>query len=129
MIIDLPSSSSGMGLSLGKVVVARRSVATAVDHDQLGARPALLYSCLPNSFNPNMQIRFELQKDAWVSLRVYDASGVLVKTVVNEQVPHGSHLIRWDGRNEKGTVVASGVHFCQMKTVNYVGNTKLLVAR
>ena len=80
----------------------------------VGDTPApatLLYPCVPNPFNPRTDISFEMAAAGHASLRVYDASGRLVKTLINGQRETGRHTVTWDGRDEAGRSAAAGVYW------------------
>ncbi|MFT5373622.1 MAG: PKD repeat protein [Candidatus Latescibacterota bacterium] len=65
----------------------------------------------PNPFNPQTQIRFQLPVAGPVSLQIYDVLGQVVQTLVAGELPAGVHRVEWDGHNERGRGVASGVYF------------------
>jgi len=69
----------------------------------------------PNPFNPKTKIRFAIGKSEPVRLRVYDAGGRLVATLVNETMTAGPHEVTWTGRNEAGVAAASGVYFYKLE--------------
>jgi flagellar hook assembly protein FlgD len=70
----------------------------------------------PNPFNPEQTsttLRYSLSKTAQVNIRIYDAGGILVKTLI-EGIPMNAgdeQATPWDGRNGSGTIVANGVYF------------------
>jgi hypothetical protein len=70
---------------------------------------------IPNPFNPHTNIGFTLESPGIVNLRVYDASGRLVKTLVEAHFERGSHIVPWDGRSESGTRLASGTYFYDLR--------------
>ncbi len=73
---------------------------------------AILQQNRPNPFNPSTTIEFSLPSESAATLRVYDVSGRNVITLYDSPKAHpGRHLATWDGRNEAGTAVASGVYF------------------
>ena len=81
----------------------------------------------PNPFNPTTSIRFELPIDKAVSVTVYDVSGRVVKTLVNNQFyAEGAHEVRWDGTSDSGTAVASGTYLYTLKYGNFA-QTKTMV--
>jgi hypothetical protein len=65
----------------------------------------------PNPFNPSTRIAFDLEAPATVHLRVYDAAGRLVRSLVDEAMPAGRYVKTWDGRDGAGRQVASGIYF------------------
>ncbi len=71
----------------------------------------------PNPFNPETMIVFDLPEEAKVTLEVYNLMGQSVKTLVNDKKVAGRYQIMWDGSDEKGVAVASGVYFYQIKAV------------
>jgi hypothetical protein len=68
----------------------------------------------PNPFNPATTIPYRIAKDTWVSLDIYDATGRLVRRLVNASQPAGSYSITWAGRDESDRRVASGVYFYRL---------------
>ncbi|HKW13408.1 MAG TPA: kelch repeat-containing protein, partial [Candidatus Krumholzibacteria bacterium] len=73
-----------------------------------------LQPAYPNPFNPRVTIPFELANDGPVTLSVYDVSGRLVKKLVDEWTARGAHLVTWEGTNQNGEHVASGVYFYRL---------------
>ena len=83
----------------------------------------------PNPFNPVTTIGYHMPNEAPVSIRVYDVSGRLVRTLVDGVVEPGRHQAVWDGRSENGESVGSGVYFCVMETPEYRGSTKMTLLK
>ena len=75
---------------------------------------AKLVGNVPNPFNPATEIRFTLPSDQAVRLAVYDVSGRLVKTLIDEVRPAGDNAFRWDGTDKSGRAVASGTYFARL---------------
>ena len=65
---------------------------------------------VPNPFNPVTNIEFSLAQSARVTVRIYDVSGSVVKTLVDETRSAGRHSVVWRGEDERGVAVASGVY-------------------
>ncbi|MDG1753702.1 MAG: FG-GAP-like repeat-containing protein [Rhodothermales bacterium] len=81
----------------------------------------------PNPFNPTTSIRFELPRDKAVSLTIFDVSGRIVKTLVdNQQMAEGAHEMQWDGTNDAGASVASGTYLYRLSFGNFA-HTKTMV--
>ncbi len=70
----------------------------------------------PNPFNPSTQISFSLPEQTDVSLDVYNVLGKKVRVLINESFAAGNHTVVWDGRNDAGAEVASGIYFYRMMT-------------
>lgn len=83
----------------------------------------------PNPFNPTTSITFQIPNEDRVTLIIYDASGRIVRTLINEHRPAGSHTIQWDGKDNIGMPVVSGVYFYQMKSGMKVLNKKMILLR
>ena len=70
----------------------------------------------PNPFNPNTTIEYTIPINRKVSVKIYNVSGQLVNTLVdNQYVDAGTHKIMWDGRNSNGTSVATGMYFYSLE--------------
>ncbi len=80
----------------------------------------------PNPFNPSTTITYQLPKAEKVRIIIYDLSGRLVRALVNEFQDAGRHLTRWDGRNQAGQVVASGLYVYQIRAGEFVQSHKML---
>jgi hypothetical protein len=84
----------------------------------------------PNPFNPATRIKFTLPKKSHVSLKIYNVAGQLVKTLRNDVMEVGSHEVTWDGTNNIGASVASGVYFYKMKAgADYENVKKMILLR
>lgn len=83
----------------------------------------------PNPFNPETTIEFSLAQGADVSLIVYDAAGRRVRTLVDEHRKADRYLVQWNGRDDRGTPVASGVYFCRMVSGSYQSTQKLVLLK
>jgi len=68
----------------------------------------------PNPFNPQTSVAFDLAQDDFVDLCVYNLSGRRVRTLVAERTPAGSHQVQWDGNNDHGAPVPSGVYLARL---------------
>lgn len=90
-------------------------VPTAVTEASAG-QELRLHRSFPNPFNPRTAIRFDLPvgKAERATLAVFDVNGRRVKTLYNEIKTGGGHLVVWDGTDERGAVVSSGIYFCQL---------------
>jgi hypothetical protein len=83
----------------------------------------------PNPFNPTTNIRFSLPAEAHVKLEVYDITGALVKTILNEAVRAGNKEVTWDGMNSSGAKVASGMYLYRLEAGNFVSARKMLLLK
>ncbi len=88
-----------------------------------------LYQNYPNPFNLETTIEYELPFDSWTSLKIYNVLGQEVKTLVEGFKEAGRHKVIWDGRDEKGRVVTSGVYFCRMIAGTFTKSIKIILAK
>ncbi len=70
----------------------------------------------PNPFNPATEIIYELPKAAYVNLAVFNLLGQKVKTLINATVQAGKYSARWDGKDETGKIVASGIYLYRLES-------------
>ena|GEM_PF-4336747 len=70
----------------------------------------------PNPFNPNTTIGFTLPEPTNVQINIYNTRSQKIKTLVNEHYVQGYHRVAWDGTNEQGQFVSSGVYFYRLQT-------------
>ncbi|HSG29038.1 MAG TPA: FlgD immunoglobulin-like domain containing protein, partial [Candidatus Krumholzibacterium sp.] len=83
----------------------------------------------PNPFNPNTVIRYSLRNSTDVSLSIYDVRGALVKTLVRGSQDAGRYSVGWDGTNDIGHKVSSGVYFYRIKTAEFTDTRKMVLLR
>jgi hypothetical protein len=83
----------------------------------------------PNPFNPETSIPFTLARAGHVSLTIYDVSGRLIVTLVNEQRRAGEHVARWNGRDARGNVAPTGVYFVRLQANGRTATSKLALMK
>lgn len=83
----------------------------------------------PNPFNAATTIRFSLSQAGPISLRIYNAGGHLVRHLLERSLAAGLHHIAWDGRDQSGRDLASGVYLYQVKTIDQTQTRKMLLLR
>lgn len=102
---------------------------TAVVGDRESAAPQSfrLLGNHPNPFNPGTVIAYELPQAAWVSIKIYDTKGRLIKTLLDQFRAAGRHELKWEGTNQAGKAVASGTYFYTMRSggVSQTGKMQL----
>jgi len=86
-------------------------------------------SIYPNPFNPTTTVGFNLKGAENVNLRVYDAAGVLVRTLKDEHYSPGYHEVFWDGRDNNGQQVSTGVYFIRLIAGDYVEARKAVLLK
>lgn len=96
------------------------------------ATPALSYNLgqnYPNPFNPSTSISFQIPTPGHVSLNIYNASGKLVRTLVNGHRSEGSHEVNWNGKDNKGAAVVSGIYFYKLNAGSFTKTKKMALLR
>jgi hypothetical protein len=125
------------GASLEKAALRLEAV-EVVDHRGTlalgGARAALpaayrLLPNFPNPFNPETALRAELPRAGRVEVAVYDAAGQRVRTLVEGWLPAGVHALSWDGRDEGGREVGSGVYLARLRAGGAEDLRKMMLLR
>jgi len=130
----LETVSGIFNFSFGEYKIEVRDMA---DLGQLGiddnfdgiTREFALYPNYPNPFNPETRIRFQLAKHSNVELMIYDVLGRKVRTLLSNKMDAGNHAINWDGLNDKGASVASGMYIYRIKADNFIAHRKMLLVR
>jgi uncharacterized delta-60 repeat protein len=83
----------------------------------------------PNPFNPTTKIEFTLAKSDFATLQIYDLLGRKVRTLVSEELSSGYKSVIWDGKNDDGKDVTSGVYFYQLKAGDFSEPKKMLLLK
>jgi len=81
----------------------------------------------PNPFNPTTTIPYDVAVTGDVRIEIYDVSGSLVRTLVNEEKEVGRHVATWDGRDGAGNQVHTGVYFYRMTAPGYASQAKKML--
>jgi cyclomaltodextrinase len=83
----------------------------------------------PNPFNSSCAISFELPNRSRVAITIFNVLGAQVKVLTDQVFPAGVHHIEWDGRNDSGVSVGSGLYFYQMRAGSFAATRKMLLLR
>lgn len=134
---DLPNQPVKILIDLGNDGTVDDSL--VLSHQPLGtdaetlseAIPAVfqLYQNYPNPFNPTTVISYQLPVDSDVELLVYNLLGEKVISLVNARQGAGNYQVQWNGRNDAGRPVSSGVYFVRLEADGYVQIRKMLLIR
>jgi hypothetical protein len=88
-----------------------------------------LFQNAPNPFNPVTSIRYSIPRTSHVTLRIYSPAGRHVRTLVERDVGAGTHIAEWNGVNEAGTPVASGVYFYRLTALGFRQTKKMVLLK
>jgi hypothetical protein len=126
-IIFVQTDSTHGGAAYIDDVGLREKVITAVPGD-IELRSAL-HQNVPNPFNPTTRISFELDDPDDIEMTIYDATGSRVTTLIRGYRGAGPHSVTWDGRDSRGTRVASGVYWYSLKTSRGQSSRKMVLLK
>ena len=116
----------------GSIVIHKDGVASAPAKPKPGE--FTLLQNYPNSFNPDTWIPYHLAQDVNVTIRIYSVSGELIKTLDLGHRPAGFYITKdkaayWDGKNEAGEQVASGIYFYTIQAGEFAATKKMVIAQ
>jgi hypothetical protein len=123
---DLASSQGRFLVQVIRIPEKTTAVGPGTQTVALGLR---LGQATPNPMNPSSSIRYSVAQDGPVLLRVYDAAGRHVRTLIDENRAAGEHSVQWLGQDDAGNDVASGTYFYQLTTAAGSQTQKLVVTR
>jgi hypothetical protein len=138
------SQESGTNQTFGAVSFAGANAVTAVGYngtilraedvatgirERPAAAPRLLSQNHPNPFNPVTSIRYVVPDASHVTLRVYSLSGLLVRTLVDRALPAGTREVTWNGTDNAGNSVVSGVYFYQLRAGTFTESRKMVLLK
>ncbi|RMH69849.1 MAG: T9SS C-terminal target domain-containing protein [Gemmatimonadetes bacterium] len=90
---------------------------------------ASLHQNYPNPFNPQTTIRYDLAQASPVKLGIYNLKGELIRTLVDQSHTAGSYTVYWDGKNQQGEAVASGMYSYRLVTPNQTISKPMILLR
>jgi len=83
----------------------------------------------PNPFNPSTTIEYGLPEESRITIKIFNILGQKVKTLVSENKPAGFYKITWNGDNDYGNKVASGIYIYRMNCSSFVMSRKLIIIK
>ena len=99
--------------------------------NKLGQQPLAtqLSNGYPNPFNPSSSFEFSLANPGQVTAEVYNTLGQRIRTLHDDFLESGLHTFRWDGTDDAGSPVASGVYFLRVQSKGYAVSRKMLLVK
>jgi|WetSurMetagenome_2_1015567.scaffolds.fasta_scaffold296588_2 flagellar hook assembly protein FlgD len=88
-----------------------------------------LFQNFPNPFNPSTVIKYQVSKPGNVEIKIFNVNGQLVKTFESMNQVAGSFSVSWDGKNNDGQAVASGLYICHVAFDSSVLTRKMLLIK
>jgi hypothetical protein len=89
----------------------------------------MLHQNYPNPFNAKTTIEYSIPYDSFVILNIYNIIGKKVRSLTKDSVPEGRHLVVWDGTNDNGVLVSSGIYLYKLETAHTTIVKKILLLR
>ncbi len=83
----------------------------------------------PNPFNPETTIEYEMPTSGSLRLEIYNMLGQKIKTLIDQNQVAGSHRVVWNGKNESGEAVASGIYLYRIQSDNFTATKRMLLIR
>ena len=103
-------------------------VRTETARDEL-PRSSVLYQNCPNPFNTNTEIRYQIVENSHVTLKIFNILGQEIKSFVDSYRETGLHTATWDGHDDWGFEVASGIYFCRLQSGDFTKTIKMVLLR
>lgn len=119
IILNQPLGSDFLSLTINNMDIQTDTTITfklARSSESTSPNDFILRQNYPNPFNSTTSIQYEILSNGNVSINIYNTLGQLVKVLKDEYLLVNSYQTTWDGTNQRGEKIASGIYFCQLKT-------------
>ncbi len=114
----------------GLIIIENKIVKTTeVDQDFIDLKGFSLHGNYPNPFNPETWIRFEIPAVSDVKVKIYNIKGQLIRSLVTKNFPAGSHSLKWNGKNDRGQKVGSGVYIYRVQAGKFTRTKKMTLIK
>ncbi len=121
-------SATGLAAYFDNIVVTQLPP-TSVEDNGISPSEFSLLQNYPNPFNPETKISYQLPKSGYISLTIYDLFGRPIKTLVSENQQSGYHSVTWNGKDELGNTVSSGIYLYSLKAGNILESKKMILIK
>ncbi len=112
----------------GGYSVARRQCGDLTNVTELPTAPVQMV-CFPNPFNPKTSIRLDLPKQGSYRIDAFDTAGRRVVTLAARNFAAGGHIVEWNGCDDAGRQLGSGMYLIRVQGANYEATTKALLVK
>ena len=99
------------------------------DEDPLFPSSYYIYNNYPNPFNPITTLRYDIPKDSFVSITVYDMLGNVINELVNEVQNSGYKTVKWNATNNQGQPVSAGVYLYSIVAGEFRQTKKMILLK
>ncbi len=123
---DIPSDNYGSWIAL---IFKNVTTTTSIVGSDISSSNYKLSQNYPNPFNPSTKIEYSVQTTNNIQIKIYNSLGQLVKTLVDETKIPGEYSVVWNGKDDNGSSVSSGVYFYQIQTKDFVSSKKMILLK
>lgn len=109
--------------------VVRNDFTTSIDERQTIPKRFALLGNYPNPFNPSTEIAFELPTSAHIHLAIYNLLGQQIRILVDALRPAGNQIVLWDGLDDGGEAVSTGIYLYRMEVGSIIRSKKMLLLK
>lgn len=129
IIVGAPSVDSGNTYAYGSVYVYGLVPTDAPEEKQNRPNQFELSQNYPNPFNPTTTIRYFLPKREKVTLEIFNLAGQRIRAMANGEQAAGEHAIIWDGKDERGKILPSGIYFYKLTAKDFTETKKMILLK
>ena len=126
--IGATDGMSGVVISDANTLVIDAGAALAID-ESLIPEVFALHQNYPNPFNPVTNIQFDIPEESEVRMEIYNLMGQRVATLVNNTLEPGFHAVKWNGTNDFGKQLSSGMYIYRISANNFTSVKKLILMK
>jgi hypothetical protein len=123
-----PATNENIVITLNQTTICNFTMSTGIETEVEIVKTELKGN-YPNPFNPQTIISFAVKDRTTVRLEIYNLKGQLVRTLVNEWTDKGNHQVTWNGRDDNGNPVASGIYHYRMQAGDYKANRRMMLLK
>jgi len=126
------TGTTGRGYRWGMITLTKfKPELSDTEYEFRGGSPPdfTLQQNFPNPFNPTTTIQYSLHRDSRVSLAIYDLRGELVVTLVSGYQEAGRYSVEWNGKDDSGRDVGTGVYFCRLLAGEFVKARRMVLIK
>ncbi|HQJ45507.1 MAG TPA: FlgD immunoglobulin-like domain containing protein [Ignavibacteriaceae bacterium] len=113
----------------GEIIWGDTTISSIEENNLQNSREFLLYPCYPNPFNPSTTIKFYINQSSYTTIKVSSVLGKEIKLLLEENLPAGEHNVQWNGKDNEGSTLPSGIYFIQMKADEYQQTIKTVLLK
>ena len=122
-------SNNNLSDTIFSNVITYEEPDTKIEDELIDIKKVILKANYPNPFNPSTAISFDILTPTNVSIIIYDIKGKKVKSLVNANYGNGTYKVEWNGTDENGNIMGSGIYLYKMTTDSYSSTRKMIMIK